>query len=105
MRVKGAQRHTRRSFLKNATGLSVAALGARPHSVHGSRRAAPESGVPPGQTAAGKKFVGIQVGAVSFLDEGVDKVLDIFKERARVHTLMLTFSTYGRRIACRPVPR
>jgi len=104
MRVKGAQRHTRRSFLKNATGLSVAALGARPHSVDGSRRAAPESGVPQGQTAAGKKFVAIQVGAVSFLDEGVDKVLDIFQERARVNTLMLAVFTYGRGIAGRQVP-
>src|SRR5881396_3347706 len=104
MRVKGAQRHTRRSFLKNATGLSVAALGARPHSVDGSRRAAPESGVPQGQTAASKKFVAIQVGAVSFVDEGVDKVLDIFQEKARINALLLAVFTYGRGIAGRQIP-
>jgi hypothetical protein len=29
--------------------------------------------------ARNKKLIGIQVGAVSFVDEGVDKVLDIFQ--------------------------
>ena len=30
-------------------------------------------------TAATSKMIGIQVGAVSFVDEGVSKVLDIFQ--------------------------
>lgn len=29
-------------------------------------------------TSAGRKMIGIQVGAVSFVDEGVKKVLDTF---------------------------
>jgi hypothetical protein len=45
--------------------------------------------------------VGIQVGAVSFLDEGTDKVLEIFAELARVNTLFLATFTYGRGIGGR----
>ena len=35
------------------------------------------------QAAPAGKMVGIQVGAVSFVDEGVDRVLDVFQERAQ----------------------
>ncbi len=52
---------------------------------------------------AGKKMIGIQVGAVSFVDEGVEPVLDIF-QRAHVNTLFLAVFTYGRGIAGRQVP-
>lgn len=51
-----------------------------------------------------KKMIGIQVGAVSFVDEGTEKVLDIFQERAAVNTLFLAVFTYGRGIAGRQVP-
>src|SRR4051794_24828703 len=54
--------------------------------------------------SAPSRMVGIQVGAVSFLDEGVEKVLDIFQERASVNTLFLAVFTYGRGIAGRQVP-
>jgi hypothetical protein len=59
-----------------------------------------------GQTTAagGKKMIGIQVGAVSFVDEGTEKVLDIFQERAAINTLFLAVFTYGRGIAGRQVP-
>src|SRR5215469_9644976 len=50
------------------------------------------------------RMVGIQVGAVSFLDEGVEPVLDIFQQRASVNTLFLAVFTYGRGIAGRQVP-
>src|SRR5215468_2523206 len=50
------------------------------------------------------RMVGIQVGAVSFLDEGVERVLDIFQERASVNTLFLAVFSYGRGIAGRQVP-
>lgn len=53
---------------------------------------------------AGKKMIGIQVGAVSFVDEGVEQVLDIFQERASINTLFLAVFTYGRGIAGRQVP-
>src|SRR5690349_4898237 len=51
-----------------------------------------------------KKMIGIQVGAVSFVDEGVDKVLDRFQEDAHVNTLFVATFTYGRGIAGRQVP-
>jgi hypothetical protein len=52
----------------------------------------------------GKKMVGIQVGAVSFIDEGVDPVLDNFEKLAGVNTLFVATFTYGRGIAGRQVP-
>ena len=54
--------------------------------------------------AAGGKMIGVQVGAVSFVDEGTGKVLDIFQERAAINTLFLATFTYGRGIAGRQVP-
>ena len=51
-----------------------------------------------------RKTIGIQVGAVSFLDEGVDKVLDILQERGHVNTIYLATFTYGRGIAGRQIP-
>jgi hypothetical protein len=50
------------------------------------------------------KMIGIQVGAVSFVDEGPDKVLDEFQRDAAVNTLFLATFTYGRGIAGRQVP-
>ena len=46
---------------------------------------------------------GIQVGAVSFVDEGVEPVLDIFQQ-ASVDTIYLTTFTYGRGLAGRQIP-
>ena len=51
-----------------------------------------------------KKMIGIQVGAVSFVDEGTEKVLDVLQERACVNTLFLAVFTYGRGIAGRQIP-
>ena len=79
---------SRRSFV----GAAAAALAASP-----SGAAAP-------QAAQAKKMIGIQVGAVSFVDEGVEQVLDIFQQRAYVNTLFLAVFTYGRGIAGRQVP-
>lgn len=58
----------------------------------------------PALAAQQAKMIGIQVGAVSFLDEGVEKVLDIFQEKARINTLFVATFTYGRGIAGRQVP-
>ena len=49
-------------------------------------------------------MIGIQVGSVSFVDEGVGKVLDILQERAAVDTIFLTTFTYGRGLAGRQIP-
>ena len=50
------------------------------------------------------RMVGIQVGAVSFVDEGVAPVLDRFQHDAGINTLFLATFTYGRGIAGRQVP-
>jgi hypothetical protein len=50
-----------------------------------------------------RKLVGIQVGAVSFIDEGVDQVLDVLQQN-QIDTIFLATFTYGRGIAGRQVP-
>jgi len=37
-----------------------------------------------------KTWVGIQIGAISFIDEGVEQVLDILQERAGVNALLIS---------------
>jgi hypothetical protein len=49
-------------------------------------------------------MIGIQIGAVSFVDEGVDQVLDVLQQQAAVNTLFLTAFTYGRGLAGRQIP-
>jgi hypothetical protein len=79
----------RRDFIKTAAVTSAALTAAGPGAA---------------QTPAQKKMIGIQVGAISFLDEGVEQVLDTFQERAHINTLFLAVFTYGRGIAGRQVP-
>jgi hypothetical protein len=55
----------------------------------------------PPRVQAATRPIGIQVGAVSFLDEGTDRVLDILSETAAVDTLFLAAFTYGRGIGGR----
>jgi len=81
----------RRSFLQNAAAGALAAAGP-------SGRAAADA--PPPAT----RMVGIQVGAVSFVDEGTEKVLDIFQHDGQVNALFLATFTYGRGIAGRQIP-
>ena len=50
------------------------------------------------------KFVAIQIGARSFVDEGVDKCLDTLQEKASVNVLMPTVFTYGRGLSGRQIP-
>src|SRR2546430_1091440 len=80
----------RRDFVAAvAAGVGGTTPGLRPGSV-GRRRQAPD-----------RPMVGIQVGAVSFVDEGTDKLLDGFQELAAIDTLFLATFTYGRGIAGR----
>src|SRR6266511_2931679 len=51
--------------------------------------------------AAEAPMIGIQVGAVSFVDEGTEKVIDGLREMAGVNTLFVAAFTYGRGIAGR----
>jgi hypothetical protein len=57
-----------------------------------------------GHTAVSSKMIGIQVGAVSFVDEGTEEVLDVLQERGGVNTVFLAVFTYGRGIAGRQIP-
>src|SRR3954470_12509779 len=78
----------RRDFLKKSvSGMAVAPLAV-----------AAEAVVPT------SKMIGMQVGAVSFVDEGTEQVLDILQERGAVNTLFLATFTYGRGIGGRQVP-
>ncbi len=51
-----------------------------------------------------KKMIGMQIGAVSFLDEGTETVLDNLQQRGAVNTLFVAVFTYGRGIAGRQIP-
>ena len=50
------------------------------------------------------KMIGLQVGAVYFLDEGVEEALDEIQQDAFVNTLFVATFTYGRGIAGRQSP-
>lgn len=41
-------------------------------------------------------FVGIQIGAISFVDEGVDEVLDLLQEKAGVNALLISALSWSR---------
>ena len=84
--------HTRRDFIKSTAIVTAAAL--LPSSVN----ATPEAAKP-------QEIVGIQAGAVSFLDEGTEQVLDILQERGAVNTLFLATFSYGRGTQGRQVQR
>lgn len=88
---------TRRSFLH---GCGSSAGGSLLAAALESAPAGSGCAIPP----ARDKTIGIQVGAVSFVDEGVEAVLDILQERGRVNTLYLATFTYGRGLAGRQVP-
>lgn len=51
-----------------------------------------------------EKFVAIQIGARSFVDEGVEGVLDTLQEKGGVNVLMPAVFTYGRGLAGRQIP-
>lgn len=54
---------------------------------------------------AREKLVGIQIGAVSFLDEGTERVLDVVQEMGAVNTLFVATFSYGRGTGGRQVRR
>lgn len=51
-----------------------------------------------------RRMVGIQIGAVSFYDEGVKQVLDNVQELAGVNTLFIPVFAYNRGLAGRQIP-
>lgn len=79
---------TRRDFLLQSAGALASATVAEPQT----------------RASGNTKTIGIQIGAVSFADEGTEPVLDILQEKASVNTLFIAAFTYGRGIAGRQVP-
>jgi hypothetical protein len=80
---------TRRDFVKTSA-VALAATAAGPLAI--------------GAADAGMRTIGLQIGAVSFVDEGIEPVLDLLQERGAVNTLFLTTFTYGRGLAGRQIP-
>ena len=79
--------YTRREFLKTAATASLAPALA-------------------GAAATGReKIIGIQIGAVSFLDEGTERVLDIVQERGAVNAIFVASFSCGRGTGGRQVRR
>src|ERR1700690_342616 len=75
--------------------------------IQSASAAALATAVPDQKAAAAQatsKMIGLQVGAVSFVDEGVEKALDEFQNDAAINTLFVATFTYGRGIAGRQVP-
>ena len=81
----------RRAFLQGAAAAALTAT-------------VPEAGAMTLPATSNRKTIGIQVGAVSFVDEGTEQVLDVFQQDALINTLFLATFTYGRGIAGRQVP-
>jgi len=94
---------SRRDFLKGITALPlVSMLTGRSWSGPSAERTLAQLAGPAPKNE--KHFVAIQVGARSFVDEGVDRVLDTFQQAAGVNVVMPVVFTYGRGLAGRQVP-
>jgi hypothetical protein len=81
-----ARRESRRRFLRSAAG--TVALALTPRLL--AEAAAPAAARP-------RPRIGIQCGALSFRDEGVEPVLDILQERGAVDTIFLESYAHGTR--------
>ncbi len=83
----------RREFIETSTRLAGAAL------------LSPAALTADGQRPRRDPFMaGIQIGAVSFVDEGTGRVLDSLQAMAAINTLFVATFTYGRGIAGRQLP-
>ena len=69
-----------------------------------SQSQTPQSPAAPFRTETGAPFVGIQIGAVSFVDEGTPEVLDLLRERAGVNAILLACQTFDRGTGGRQIP-
>ncbi len=76
----------RRTFLQSAAAAALTVTAAQPATAFATTT---------------QKMIGIQVGAVSFADEGTEKVLDELQQDALINTLFLATFTYGRGIVGR----
>lgn len=86
----------RRDFIRAGAGAAATVVAAGP--------AALSTAAPVTDRPAAPRRIGLQIGAVSFVDEGTGAVLDILQERGAVNTIFLTTFTYGRGLAGRQIP-
>jgi hypothetical protein len=88
---------SRRNFLKGIGTLPVMAFaGGRAFGSNPSilpLAASPQQSAASLASTSNKKFIALQIGARSFVDEGVDKCLDTIQEKAAVNVLMPTVFT------------
>ena len=89
----------RREFLETSTVLAGGAL------LGGVTAASPAAEPAQAGRPANPAMMGIQVGAVSFVDEGTDRVLENLQSMAAINTLFVATFTYGRGIAGRQLAR
>lgn len=88
----GAASPSRRMFLKSSSAAAVA-LASAPLAFASDKK-----------ENAAEKMIGIQIGAASFYDEGVDKVLDIVQQRGAVNTIFISTFCYDRGLNGRQMP-
>ena len=91
---------SRRNFLKELTALPLLSMLASKSWAERPVETRWEAPTPRNQ----KPFVAVQVGARSFVDEGVDGVLDVFQQNGGVNVIMPAVFTYGRGLAGRGQP-
>jgi len=89
----------RRGFLERSAAAAGAALLSRVPELD----AHAHDGSLADEHRADPAMIGIQAGAISFVDEGVERVLDNFQKLASVNTIFLATFTYGRGIGGRQV--
>ncbi len=93
----------RRTFVEATSSLVAGAALLRSESSADSPGDSPRSAAdsPIVANQADPAMIGIQVGAVSFVDEGTPQVLDLMRESAAINTLFVATFTYGRGIGGR----
>src|SRR5689334_21686539 len=94
---------SRRRFIQLLSAVTAWAMSGNPG------RAAGRPPVPRGKVKLRKPCIAIQTPAISFTDEGVEKVLDTLREKAHVNTVWLNTYSWdrgaaGRQLAGYPFP-
>ncbi len=96
---------SRRSFLQLLSAVAAWAASGTPSRARAG--SAPE--VRRDTVRLRRPYIAVQVPAVSFVDEGVETVLDVLREKAHVNTVWLNtytwdYGTGGRQLAGYPFP-
>jgi hypothetical protein len=105
--AKPGNDRSRRDFLEEMAALPIfALLGGQPahRNAIGANAMIASAQPPAASVPPGEKFVAIQIGARSFVDEGVEGALDTLQEKAGVNVVMPAVFTYGRGLAGRQIP-